>query len=543
MSPRGDSRWVLLAASGRAAADTYAYAHSITPDLVLTKEDLLVSPRRLAAGARAAGVRGALLHSTDWHRQRNPQLYEIALALMPVEERYIVDERRGTVRRVGAVEAAARVARVPADALRAAGAVAAGATALGLKRPRSPARPSIGTAGRRSVLALWPGAGDSFGGSITHITGILEGLRHCGYRVGLVTRFPPPERLRSIVDDLVVVPPLSSARRINADVEQLSSNSSLREAGAQLARRIRPAFVYQRHCPFLTAGADIADRFWIPLVLEWNGSELWVRRNWQKQLAVKRLVDGLLAAMERSILARSAVIAAVSREAAQMAVDAGASWSRTIVLPNAVDIEHIDLSLHGAAPERNGDGTLLGWAGSFGPWHGADVAVRALAGLPGDVHMVMVGDGEERAASQALAESLGVAPRVRWTGAVPRAVALRTLWHCDVLLSPHTPLPDQPFFGSPTKLFEYMALGRPIVASRLNQIGEILEDGVTARLVTPGSVEELVQAIGEVLRSSDRGRVLGEAARRDAASRHSWDHRARTLLARLGDVSPDPAEG
>ena len=63
-----------------------------------------------------------------------------------------------------------------------------------------------------------------------------------------------------------------------------------------------------------------------------------------------------------------------------------------------------------------------------------------------------------------------------------------------------------------TKL-EYMALGKPIVASRLAQIGEILADGVTARLVTPGDVADLANGIVDVLNSPDRGSGLGRAAR------------------------------
>jgi glycosyltransferase involved in cell wall biosynthesis len=122
-------------------------------------------------------------------------------------------------------------------------------------------------------------------------------------------------------------------------------------------------------------------------------------------------------------------------------------------------------------------------------------------------------------------------------------VALQTLARCDILVSPHTPLPNQRFFGSPTKLFEYMALGRPIVASRLGQIGEILEDRVSARLVTPGDVDELAHAILDVLRLPDRGRHLGEAAQREAASNHTWEERARRLLMRLGTSSSVVADG
>ena len=120
---------------------------------------------------------------------------------------------------------------------------------------------------------------------------------------------------------------------------------------------------------------------------------------------------------------------------------------------------------------------------------------------------------------------------------MPHDEAIRRLAECDVLVSPHVEIPNQRFFGSPTKLFEYMAIGRPIVASRLEQLGDVLEDGATARLVTPGDERELALAIDQVLGSPDRGQALGRAARREA-ERHTWDRRARAIMDRLDLAAP-----
>jgi glycosyltransferase involved in cell wall biosynthesis len=300
--------------------------------------------------------------------------------------------------------------------------------------------------------------------------------------------------------------------------------------------------VYQRHCPFLVAGADLADSLGVPFVLEWNGSQVWVRKNWRvengrAQRWLARLLDPMLVAMERNVVSRAALVSSVSREAAEMALVAGALKANTLVVPNAVDVAEVDAALGNVPSARGGSDVLLGWAGSFGPWHGAEIAVRALARLPSQATLRMIGDGNERVACEQLAETLGVADRVEVTGALTREDALRGLMACDVLLSPHTPLRNQPFFGSPIKAFEYMALGKPIVVSRLGQLGEIFEEGVTARLVNPGDVDDLVRAVMEVLQSPDRGRALGEAARRVVERDHTWDDRARTILERLGAPS------
>src|SRR5262249_4532870 len=102
---------------------------------------------------------------------------------------------------------------------------------------------------------------------------------------------------------------------------------------------------------------------------------------------------------------------------------------------------------------------------------------------------------------------------------------------CDVLVSPHVPLADgSEFFGSPTKLFEYMAMGKGIVASKLGQIGEVLVDGETALLVEPGNVRELSEAIERLGASRELGQRLGAAARRVAVEHHTWKHNAQRVL-------------
>jgi glycosyltransferase involved in cell wall biosynthesis len=217
-----------------------------------------------------------------------------------------------------------------------------------------------------------------------------------------------------------------------------------------------------------------------------------------------------------------------------MALALGAHPGRVRVVPNGVAVDEIPAPCY---REANGHATV-GWVGSFGAWHGAEVAVRAMSRLPAEVRLVMIGDGPGRESCRTLATDLGVDDRIEWTGAVPHELAVDRLGACDVLVSPHVGQGDRPFFGSPTKIFEYMAVGRPIVASRLEQIGEILEDGRTARLVEPGDPDDLAAAVAGVLASADRGRALGLAARREAAERHRWDQRAAAILATLAPGAP-----
>jgi glycosyltransferase involved in cell wall biosynthesis len=102
---------------------------------------------------------------------------------------------------------------------------------------------------------------------------------------------------------------------------------------------------------------------------------------------------------------------------------------------------------------------------------------------------------------------------------------------CDILVAPHVPLADgSEFFGSPTKIFEYMAMGKGIVASRLGQIGEVLVAGETALLVEPGDVRQLRAAILRLVESVELRRSLGNKARDVAEREHTWRHNAERVL-------------
>lgn len=541
-------RWLVLAASSPAAAVSYAHSKGVEPELVLGRSDLAVHRSRLRAMVRQRGIDGALLHSSAWEREICPQLFLAALTLAPVAWRYLADEEQELLRQVTTAELIGGIARLPLDAVTGVGLIGA-RVARSMLRERhcsSVSRRRRPAADRDAVLAIWRGStGTPIGGAVTHMRGILGALRRVGYRIGLVTATPAPSQLLTIADDIEVADPLPQAARITPETSQILTDRPVEAAGLRLARRLPPAFVYQRHAAYFTAGTVIARTLRVPLVLEWNSSEVWAQTNWQRRLPVERALTPLMVLLERRAAAAADLVAAVSQPAAEMARQAGASEERVVVVPNGVDVLEVGRARR-VAESRPDGGRLLGWVGTFGPWHGAEVLIRALAVLPPDISVVMIGDGVGRKACGSLARSLGVEARVTWLGAVSHERALQHLAACDVLISPHVPLPNTRFFGSPTKLFEYMALGRPIVASRLEQLGEVLEDGRTARLVGPGDPLDLRDGILDVLDSPDRGEHLGRRAREEAARWHTWDHRAAAILDRLqlvrsGTASAEPS--
>jgi glycosyltransferase involved in cell wall biosynthesis len=529
-SPDGGLKWAIIVAGSQSDAERYAHRSGLRGCLLLSKEDLLSDPGGFRRKLKTLGVNALAVHSSSWARQGSPQVYEMALAIAPVARRYIVDAERDTVFEVARHQVALALMRLPADLLWGLGVIGRETLTFSKGRRGQQRSSSMRPVDRGAVVAIWHGLrGGEIGGAATHIAGILGGFKSLGLRIGLVTTESPPPQLLPVVDEVEIAPPLPPAGRVTGDVEALAINRPLRAATSKLANRMRPAFIYQRHRVYLVAGADVARGLRCPLVLEWNNSEIWMRAAYERQFAAERLLDPLAKAMERRVVRCADLTVAVSSPAMEMAIQQGADPDRVTVVPNGVDLAEIPpLAEH----DGREDAPVIGWIGTFGQWHGAEILVQALPLLATDARLLMIGDGELRPACEALARQLGVWERVEWTGAIPHSHALERLADCDLLASPHVQMPNQRFFGSPTKLFEYLAIGRPIVASRLEQIGEILEDGLTARLVTPGDPHALAEAIEEVLSSPDRGEALGRAARAEAR-KHTWHQRARTIVTAL----------
>jgi glycosyltransferase involved in cell wall biosynthesis len=518
------SSTVIIGASGRAAAERWAKDQLQEPATVLTKADIR-GTQQLRRMASKDGRRGLIVHTAAWERQLNPQRYLWWLAATPAASHGIVDEAGSKLITMGrptlAVKASAELLQVPLG------------VAEALRELLPPTRRSLSQRnGRngRAVMAIWPGGAETVGGSVTHLAGILSGYKVHGLRAGLVAPVEPPPQIAAVIDDFELASPLPARQRATAELGMLAVNRTLREAGRRLAARLRPSHVHQRHRGFLHAGLDLAEELAIPAVLEWNSAELWTRTYWTSGGSLGRLFGPLLPSDERRSVRRAQLIAAVSPLAAEMAIEVGADPDRILVVPNGVDLGLID-----AARAAAGDVVdhVVGWVGSFGPWHGADLLVRALLHLPEHVSLLMIGDGSGRSGCQSLARELRVDPRVEWTGTLEHDTALQRLASCAVVVSPQRDTGDRPFFGSPTKLFEYMALGRPIVATRAGAVADLIEDGHTGVLVPQDDPVALAAGIEWAISHPARSSDLAAAARHEAIQHHGWSDRARAILDRL----------
>jgi glycosyltransferase involved in cell wall biosynthesis len=208
---------------------------------------------------------------------------------------------------------------------------------------------------------------------------------------------------------------------------------------------------------------------------------------------------------------------------------------RVFVVPDGATLGTRD------APAAAGPGprpSVAGYAGHLYPWKGVDVLVRAIARTPHWRGLIVGGHpGEaDRARVDRLIVELGVSDRVTVTGLVPPGDVMPRLAAASVLVLPNTASAISERYTSPLKLFEYLTLGRPIVASDLPSIREILTDGETALLVPPGDPDALASALTRVSGDAALANTLGRAARALAPD-YTWARRAERLEAALDEAA------
>lgn len=303
----------------------------------------------------------------------------------------------------------------------------------------------------------------------------------------------------------------------------------------RLLRRERFDLIYERYAFYLIAGALLAERHRIPFVLEANEVSGIANR------ARPQSYPRLCAWFERRLFARCTAIHTVSSHLKRRILRRGVAERRVHVVANAFDARTL-----GASPRRPdlvaryglAGRLVVGFAGWFDHWDRLDMLIDVVARLkPEHPHLalLLIGDGPAMPALRAQAARRGLAHDVTFTGAVPRQQVYDYITLLDIAVLPHSN-----DFGSPVVMFEFMGLGIPIAAPRLEPILDVHRDGATALLFDPLDAAGLQAALARYLREPELRRTIAQRAYAKLIADHTWERNATAILASAG-LAPNAA--
>lgn len=397
-----------------------------------------------------------------------------------------------------------------------------------------------------SLLYLCSDRGIPFGGSkggSVHIREFLEALvdegveaevvvcrleKEAQYRPNYPVNLVSPGDCDSFFD---YAARLGYSRRAFREVHEFYRNEAVAATVRRICKRTPPELIYERYSLYGIAGLTMARELNIPHVLEVN-APLVREASEFRQLNLPDLAR----AVEQFVFSGADHIIAVSKQVADY-VHAVTPDASVTVVPNGVNPRlhdsPADTSLWREKLEGETSAELvLGFVGSIRPWHGVHILIDALADLlkrEVNVSLALVGDNQmilEELLSQSA--RLGIADRLIFTGAVPFESIPSVIAAIDILVAPY-PRMDE-FYFSPLKIFEYMAAGKPIVASDIGQITDVLADGKNGLLVTPGDPRALAEAVFRLYNDKQLADSISARARKDVELHHTWSSRIREIL-------------
>jgi glycosyltransferase involved in cell wall biosynthesis len=360
-------------------------------------------------------------------------------------------------------------------------------------------------------------------GCSVHVQEVVRALRARGAEIELfATRLdgePPPD-LRSLR-----VHKLPSLRGGDLGSREQAALDANRTLFAALADAAPFDVVYERYSLWSFAGMEYARARRVPGLLEVNAPLI------EEQVTYRELLDRASAeSVAERVFGCATALLAVSEEIAAYLARYPGVRKPVHVLANGVNPDRFPSDIEPARPALPGTFTV-GFVGSFKPWHGLSVLIDAFESIHRTgpaTRLLLVGDGPERSRLRADLSARGILEAAHFTGAVAPHEVPGLLASMDVAVAPYSQRRD--FYFSPLKVYEYMAAGLPVVASRIGQLSHVIDDGVTGFLCPPGDGHALTSALARLRGDPELSLRMGRAGRASVLCHHTWEAVARRIL-------------
>jgi glycosyltransferase involved in cell wall biosynthesis len=366
---------------------------------------------------------------------------------------------------------------------------------------------------------------DGSTGGATHVQEVACGLRELGHSVVVVARTERREPGQRLGCGVPVVRTPWRKEAALAGVGRI----------ARVMRGFRPDVVMERYYNFSGAGVLLAHRRGVPVLLEVNAPMT------DPAGSLKSRLDRVLLRAMRRWAVRQAIWSEAIVTPLRTTVPPEVPRERIHELPWGANVERFNPRLREERPERvaalrrelglAAGGPVAVFLGSFRHWHGVRhfaLAARQLIERGSVLSFLAIGGGpelpkmEEEVRDWALPEGRLVFPGPRPHESVPELLAVGDIGVAPFDVAAHEPLREYGFYWSPLKVFEYMAVGLPVVTIDIPPLNDIVRHGREGLLYHSGDVDALAAAIDELERDSGRRRAMGAAARERVVERYSW---------------------
>ncbi|MDP5228556.1 MULTISPECIES: glycosyltransferase family 4 protein [Arthrobacter] len=369
---------------------------------------------------------------------------------------------------------------------------------------------------------------------------VLTSQRDAGLDVLAVTRIGYPVQIGALAARSADVVDGVEYRRILPSALPGTVDGRLQRQAEELLRealRFRPSVLHTTtHFVNALVVRAVAEALGLPWVYEVRGqlADTWASTRGPEAKDSERY--RLFRTREADVMGSADLVVTLGGRMRERILQAGVPAARVLLAPNGVGEDFLDEPVASEDARRAlglPPGFYVGTVSSLVPYEGLETLVEAFAllaeQLP-ELRLLVVGDGVSRQALVEAAARHGVSDRAVFPGRVPREQARLHHAALDVFVVPRRDL-EVTRSVTPLKPVEAMAVARPVVASRLPALAEIVRDGVTGLLVEPDDARSLAEALRRLAGDQDLAERLGRAGRESVLAERTWASNAAKMSA------------
>ena len=358
-------------------------------------------------------------------------------------------------------------------------------------------------------------------GASVHVQEVIKGMLQRGLEVVLFAQRlggeVPPELSKIEIHEFPDLPNDSQQKRAAAAIAANESVEKLLESAGDFD------LVYERYSLWSKAGMAFARKHQCVGILEVN-APLIEEQKIHRELPLEAEAQEIA----KFVFSHADAMVAVSPGVKDYLETFSGAKGRVYVIANGVDLARFASAANqNAAKFQQQDNTastpVLGFLGTLKPWHGVSGLVQAWALLRKEgynVNLLIVGDGPQHATLSEEIAQQGLSDFVHFTGSVAPEQVPEWLARMDIATAPY---PNQDgFYFSPLKIYEYMAAGLPIIATKVGHLSSIIENGYNGILAEADNPQNMAEAIAHLLDNPSEAKRLGTNARLTAEQNHSW---------------------
>lgn len=298
----------------------------------------------------------------------------------------------------------------------------------------------------------------------------------------------------------------------------------------RMIKRYRIDLIYERYAFLTWVGPYFARRHRIPIILEVNEAS-------GLDEVTGQVLVGLATKVERKVFQMADAIVVVSDFLRQHIRKMGIDEEKIYVVPNAVNLElfNPDDIKDELREKLDIDSKLvIGFVGIFLPWNDLELLIDVFKELSlekPNLHLLLVGDGPLKSSLERKVHREGLEDKVTFTGRVDYEDIPKFVHTMDICV-----IPKSNEYRSPLKLFEYMAMAKPIIAPRVRPVEEIVVDNLNGLLFDPGDGTSLKEAITTLVKDDSKRWEMGRMARKVALEKYSWENNAMKIMEIYGSL-------